>query len=48
MGGVRMEAVFEYEIDGIVYSEDDPPQEFIDALLNALKPTTFPLFTQAE
>jgi len=43
-----MEAIFEYEIDGIVYPEDDPPQEFIDALLNALKSTTLPPLKKAE
>jgi hypothetical protein len=36
---MRVEAVFEYMIDGVRYTEDDPPQEFIDDLLNALKPT---------
>jgi hypothetical protein len=48
MGGVIMEAIFEYEIDGIVYPEDNPPQQFIDDLLNALKPTTFPPLKKAE
>lgn len=43
-----MEVIFEYEIDGVVYSEDDPPQQFTDALLNALKPNTFPPLKKAE
>lgn len=37
MGGVRMEVIFEYEVNGVVYPENDPPQQFVDALLNALK-----------
>jgi hypothetical protein len=48
MGGVRMEAIFEYEISGVVYPEDDPPQQFVDALLNALKSITFPSLKKAE
>ena len=43
-----MEAIFEYEVDGVVYPEDDSPQQFVDALLNALKPTTFPPLKKAE
>ncbi len=48
MGGVRMEVIFEYEVNGVVYPENDPPQQFVDALLNALKSITFPLLKKAE
>lgn len=48
MGGVRMEAIFEYEVNEVVYPEDDPPQQFVDALLNALKSITFPSLKKAE
>lgn len=42
MGGIKMEVIFEYEIDGRIYSENEPPKEFIDDLLNALKPFLIP------
>ena len=48
LGGVRMEATFEYEVDGVVYSEMQPPQKFINDLLNALQPFFIPNFNQAD
>jgi hypothetical protein len=43
-----MEAIFEYEVDGVIYSEKNPPPEFIDDLLNALQPFFIPTFKQAD
>ena len=43
-----MEATFEYEVDGVVYSEMQPPQKFINDLLNALQPFFIPNFNQAD
>ena len=38
-----MEVIFEYEIDGVKYTEDDPPQAFIEDLLRAFKPMIIPI-----
>jgi hypothetical protein len=35
---MKMEVVFEYEFDGIVYPEDNPPPKVINDLLDALEP----------
>lgn len=50
MGGMKMEVVFEYELDGIVYPEDNPPPKFINDLLDALEPFLLPTLNlnQAE
>jgi len=43
-----MEATFEYELDGVIYSEKNPPTEFIDDLRNALEPFFIPTFNPAD
>ncbi|MBP2659008.1 MAG: hypothetical protein H6Q69_2040 [Firmicutes bacterium] len=50
MGGMKMEVVFEYEFDGIVYPEDNPPPKVINDLLDALEPFLLPTLNlnQAE
>ncbi len=49
-GGMKMEVVFEYEFDGIVYPEDNPPPKLINDLLDALEPFLLPTLNlnQAE
>ncbi len=37
-----MEVVFEYEFDGIVYPEENPPAKLINDLLDALEPFLLP------
>lgn len=43
-----MEAIFEYEINGVTYTEDNPPQKFIDDLSNALKLSVIPILKGAD
>ena len=47
-GGMRMEVIFEYEIDGVRYTEGNPPQRFIEDLLNALKPPVIPILKKGD
>ena len=47
-GGMRMEVIFEYEIDGVRYTESNPPHRFIEDLLNALIPPVIPTLKRGD